>query len=156
MGNSCAFVKLDYGKCSIRNVNKTHADADIIIKRTFRQPFMQLSVLQICTKRRKTVILKRKFEFCNEKMFLMTDFFSLYVVSIVNAFFNGAKITCPITPRTLSIRSFSLNSKIVPLQLFYRPDCVLIVNGTFFEGTETSNFLIGSFALKMKIERSTS
>lgn len=149
-------MKLDYGKCSIRNVNKTHVDIDIIIKRTFRQPFMQLSVLQICTKRRKTVILKRKFEFCNERMFLMTDFFSLYVISIVNALFNGTQLTCPVTARTLSIRSFSLNSKIVPLQLFYRPDCVLIVNGTFFEGTETSNFLIGSFVLKMKIERSSS
>lgn len=116
---------------------------------------MQLSITQFGTPtRKKTVIFKRNFDLCDKKVFGMTDFASLYIISIVNAFSNGVKIECPFEPRNFSIRSFTLNSEFVPFQMFYGRNSRVLVEGTFLDATRTSNPFLGNFFLNLSIEKS--
>ncbi|XP_037924382.1 uncharacterized protein LOC119660075 [Hermetia illucens] len=147
----------DYAACSIDILNRTHANSDIIIRRTVSDLRMQFSVTQISnfskTKIKRTLILRRQYEFCNQDLFGMTDYTSLYIIYTINAFFNGSQLSCPLTPRNLSIQSFTLTSNLIPFNLFYKPNSYIVVNGTFFEMDRGSKISLGHFLLYLKIEK---
>lgn len=139
-------------------MNKTHGNCDIIVHRTAYNPTLQLNIAQITNynkgRRRKTIIFNRKFEICNKNLFGLSDYASLYVISIINSFLNGAELKCPITQyQIFSVRYLTLNSKLIPLQLFYKPNSYVEVNGTFFEVNKVSSIYCGSFFLKVGIQK---
>lgn len=137
-------------------LNKSHIDSDIVVDKALDDISMQLVITQIePLRRRKTVVVNRKFELCRKNTFTMTDYVSLYVISILNKFLNGTEFECPLSPRQFSIRSFTLNSKLIPLQLFYRQNSFIIVNGTFFGTVRKSPILVSNFLLNISIERTS-
>lgn len=146
--------------CCIKLLNKTHVNSDVIVRRTVYDSTMHLNIAQITDynkgRNRRTVIFNRKFQLCNKNLFGMTDYFSLYVVSIINSFFNGTELKCPLTQQTFSIRNFSLNFKFLPWQFFYKPKSYMEVNGTFFEVCKLSTVYMGTFFLKVEIQKTFS
>lgn len=151
---------LDYVQCSIVILNKTHGNSDIFVMRTVNEPVMQITFTQITnyTKGKKqgskrTVILRRKFEFCNQDIFANTDYASLLIIHTVKTFLNGTRLTCPVVPGNFSIRSFTLTKTLVPFHLFYKPNSYFVVNGSFFETKKKTKILLGDFVVSAKIEK---
>ncbi|CAD7093624.1 unnamed protein product [Hermetia illucens] len=148
------WVHPDYGSCRLEMINKTHIDCDVVAASMVYDPYMDLVIAQVDASRRsRTVILSRKFDLCDKNTYGKTDYASLYVVSIINSFLNGTKFECPLSPRKFAIRSFTLTSKFVPWQLFYRRNSYLIVNGSFFEVKQNSKKKVGSYLLNTTIEK---
>lgn len=151
------FPDTNYLTCSMRLINNSHVDIDVGIKRTLYQPALLLSVTQVTkvpkANTRKSVILRRKFEFCNEATFGMTDYISRFILYAASALLNGSKLACPVHPRNFSIRCFTLTLKMIPFHLFYKPNSYLIVNGTYLETNQKSKLNLGYYLIHLTIEK---
>lgn len=151
------FPNTNYLACSMKLINKSHANIDFGITRTLYQPILLLSITQVTkvsnTNTRKSTILRRKFEFCNQLTLGISDYISRFIIYAAHTFLNGSKLTCPVQPRNLSLRSITLNFKSIPFQFFYKRNSHLVVNGTYLEMDQKSRVDLGYYLIYLTIEK---
>ncbi|CAD7093622.1 unnamed protein product [Hermetia illucens] len=145
------FADPRYGQCNFTKEGDRHLSALIHLNRVLGPTVIfQISIVEVNSNARRTVVFNRKYNFCDEKVVWLTQYASMFINKVIRDFL-GTGWTCPMQPANFSIRNYTIDSDLLPVHFFYKPNVYFLTNGSFFRISENVSKLVFNVVFELKI-----